>query len=254
MCRTTVLATCFGAVLVAGTLATFGSVANADTFKFYKGTNYPSYDPYYGSAAYNAIDLAAGMTCPTIGTCSSDNTQASLSFTSYGGSNISLTVSANGNNGVWDDLSPNYGGLGVSSPSYTNGVKGTGDDQIDPGQTLTFTFGTAVNLIGVLNLFDRSHRPFNGNLAGNIIINDKTVSLADANGDNLNGLFNGVTKLVFAVGPAYNGSTGDPEYYVSGLEVTAVPLPATVWLFASGLGALGLLRWRKQRKPVALSA
>ena len=36
---------------------------------------------------------------------------------------------------------------------------------------------------------------------------------------------------------------------VSGLQV--IPLPATLPLFASGLGALGLLGWRKKRKSTA---
>jgi hypothetical protein len=249
--RTTVLASCFSAILMTGTLAAFGSAAKADTFKFYNGTSYPSGEPYYGSAAYNAIN-GNGMTCPTAGTCLSDNTRSSLSFTSNGGSNISLTVSANGTNGVWGDFAPNYGGLGVSSPGYTVGGAGVGDDQIDSGQSLAFNFGTAVNLIGVLTLFDRAHTPFAGNsLTGDITINGITVSLANANGDNLGGLFNNITTLVLALGPNYNGSTGDPEYYVSGLVVTPVPLPAALPLFATGLGALGLLGWRKKRKNAA---
>ncbi len=33
-----------------------------------------------------------------------------------------------------------------------------------------------------------------------------------------------------------------------------VPLPATLPLFASGLGAFGLLRWRKKRKAAAAAA
>ena len=34
---------------------------------------------------------------------------------------------------------------------------------------------------------------------------------------------------------------------------TVTPLPATLPLFATGLGALGLLGWRRKRKPKALS-
>jgi hypothetical protein len=41
---------------------------------------------------------------------------------------------------------------------------------------------------------------------------------------------------------------------VSGLVTTTppeIPLPATLPLFASGLGALGLLGWRRKRKSTA---
>jgi DNA-binding transcriptional LysR family regulator len=38
------------------------------------------------------------------------------------------------------------------------------------------------------------------------------------------------------------------------LQVAAIPLPAALPLFATGLGALGLLGWRRKRKAKALSA
>jgi len=37
-------------------------------------------------------------------------------------------------------------------------------------------------------------------------------------------------------------------------EVNAVPLPAALPLFATGLGALGLLGWRRKKKAAALAA
>ena len=52
----------------------------------------------------------------------------------------------------------------------------------------------------------------------------------------------------------------DPsEWYVDDVSVTgaapsAVPLPAALPLFASGLGALGLLGWRRKRKNAAALA
>jgi PEP-CTERM motif len=41
---------------------------------------------------------------------------------------------------------------------------------------------------------------------------------------------------------------------VSGTGINATPLPAALPLFASGLGALGLLGWRRKRKGAALAA
>ena len=44
-------------------------------------------------------------------------------------------------------------------------------------------------------------------------------------------------------------------YNVTGTaEITATPLPAALPLFAGGLGALGLLGWRRKRKPSAAVA
>jgi hypothetical protein len=45
-----------------------------------------------------------------------------------------------------------------------------------------------------------------------------------------------------------------PYTAVAFSEATATPLPAALPLFASGLGALGLLGWRRKRKAAALAA
>lgn len=47
----------------------------------------------------------------------------------------------------------------------------------------------------------------------------------------------------------------NPTGLLVSADVSGVPLPAALPLFASGIGALGLLGWRrKKRKPVALAA
>jgi len=54
------------------------------------------------------------------------------------------------------------------------------------------------------------------------------------------------------VGPALGG--GDPPYFfavTSGEVTAATPLPAALPLFATGLGAIGLLGWRRKRKAGA---
>jgi hypothetical protein len=50
-----------------------------------------------------------------------------------------------------------------------------------------------------------------------------------------------------------------PPGYVAGFNIsseslTATPLPAALPLFATGLGAIGLLGWRRKRKAAALTA
>jgi hypothetical protein len=48
----------------------------------------------------------------------------------------------------------------------------------------------------------------------------------------------------------YNGQVAD----LSSLRVSEVPLPAALPLFATGLGVMGLLAWRRNRKPAAIPA
>jgi hypothetical protein len=42
--------------------------------------------------------------------------------------------------------------------------------------------------------------------------------------------------------------------HLAGVGVDAVPLPAALPLFATGLGVLGLLGWRRKKKAAALAA
>jgi hypothetical protein len=59
--------------------------------------------------------------------------------------------------------------------------------------------------------------------------------------------------FVFAQQASYSfASNSDPGTWST--SVTATPLPAALPLFASGLGALGLLGWRRKRKAAALAA
>jgi hypothetical protein len=78
----------------------------------------------------------------------------------------------------------------------------------------------------------------------------------------LSGMSMGPFDLYFATGmndpniPVYDLYYYDASTYVGTLEVfaTTTPLPAALPLFASGLGALGLLGWRRKRKNAAALA
>jgi hypothetical protein len=50
------------------------------------------------------------------------------------------------------------------------------------------------------------------------------------------------------------GTIGIPGYVFAYSDVEATPLPAALPLLATGLGALGLLGWRRKRKNAALAA
>ena len=49
-------------------------------------------------------------------------------------------------------------------------------------------------------------------------------------------------------------SVEDPTLTITTPSTSATPLPAALPLFATGLGALGLLGWRRKRKAAALAA
>src|ERR1039458_8728862 len=78
----------------------------------------------------------------------------------------------------------------------------------------------------------------------------------------LSGMSMGPFDLYFATDmndpnvPVYDLYFYDASTYVGTLEVfaTTTPLPAALPLFASGLGALGLLGWRRKRKAAAITA
>jgi hypothetical protein len=66
-------------------------------------------------------------------------------------------------------------------------------------------------------------------------------------GDNYQFLLSGTLPDVFNVYYVIGDVTGSAE-------VSATPLPAAFPLFVSGLGALGLLGWRRKRKAAAIAA
>jgi hypothetical protein len=63
-----------------------------------------------------------------------------------------------------------------------------------------------------------------------------------------NGVWIAGTNLVIVTNDSFNDVTWTTTTFSQG---TATPLPAALPLFATGLGALGLLGWRRKRKAVA---
>ena len=236
-------------LFVIGCLVALGSPASAATFiKFYNGSGSPTAPtgPFTGAGTVYNDTKALATNCPTGSGPPCGNDVLSTTMTFQGASAAGLTASVN-NYQVWDDLSPNYGGLGVGTGSSGSDT----DDQINGGNILTLTFTNKITLKGVATLFDTNHAPFGGNpLTDSFLLSVDggafiAVTFANANNELLN-----YTGNVFA----FEQKWWNAEFYVSALEYTsATPIPAALPLFATGLGALGLLGWRRKKQPARAS-
>ena len=185
-----------GVVFIVGWLMACGSSAEATTFvKFYTDAGnthgYGNANDDFSGAGTLYSDMttpgsgatATPTACPSSGSCTSaggDNIQTTLTFTGF-------VASANTGMKVWDDLAPNFGGLGVGT-----GSSGTDtNDQINGTNILTLTFTSPITLTGVATLFDGAHTPFgNGdplsNTSGFFLLNGNAVSFSNANNNLLN--------------------------------------------------------------------
>jgi hypothetical protein len=255
MARTTASMSGLTYLFMAGWLLALASPAGAVTYaKFYTGVTPgdPAYTGAYSTYSVYTATMGLNTSCPTSGSCSSDNVQSSLI---YNIGSVTITATASDTNGVTDvygDFAPRYGGLGVSP----------NDDQITGanGDMLTLTFSSEVILLGVGTLFDGPHDPFGSFTAA-------TVAAAQGSGTTsflLNGspvTFDAANTAISVQGTVFTFATlsRNPDYYVSALrfgvcgteiscETTITPIPGALPLFATGLGALGLLGWRRKRK------
>jgi len=250
------LAVPLAAALFAGT-----GVASADTFvKFYYGG--PGYTGQFsgnsGPATVYSLTKSlpgpsTGTNCPSPGGCGSptDVIGGIGSTMAFSGTAVTATAGGNSHAVVWDDLAPPYGGLGVGLRSDTGAI--SGNDNIDGSDTLTINFHQVVSLKGVGTLFDPNHIPFNGDPS------TATFLLSVDGGAFMHILFSNANLMLLAglVGTTFKfmqDGINNPTFYVSAVLFSPVPLPAALPLFATGLGAMGLLGWRRKRKAQAVAA
>lgn len=136
------------------------------------------------------------------------------------------------------------GGLGVCQ-NLTSSMQCTpsSDDNITFDESLKLSFNQPVT-IDLLTLRNGDH---NQNFLGNF---ELSIDGGTPTSYGLTNFFNiplSGTEFIFSNPNAQGGSTVSNEYqfYIGTLEVTAVPLPAALWLFLSSLFSLGMIGSRK---------
>jgi hypothetical protein len=239
---------------------TVGSPAWAVTTyaKFYSGgAGYTG--PFNGAGTVYSNTSGLGINCPSAGSCVADNLASPQTYT---GLPITATASGAAGSLVWDDISPNFGGLGVGNGTPSN------DDQVAGTDRLTLTFSSQVTLKGVGTLFADAHTPFGASFLTPGSITDSLVfrlsvdggAFADVKFSDANSILLSLLGTTFA----FEEKAGNPEFYVSALAWEScgpqgagcspppgTPIPGALPLFATGLGTLGLLGWRRKRKAAA---
>lgn len=150
---------------------------------------------------------------------------------------------SNSTNGiVMQDLTPDYGGLGVLSRSGQGLL--TGGDEINLGDTLTLTFANTVKIVG-FHFWDKDH-------------SGADLNAGDKFGLSING---GATQSInlthfpwYGAGSALIGNSftfkyDNEDYYLGAVKiaaVTPVPEPQTYALMLAGLGAIGFVARRRR--------
>ena len=129
-------------------------------------------------------------------------------------------------------------------------------DPLAPGVTKTTNyniFGPGGQLSDTLNIVVTGHTP---TTSDNVTVDMHFLSdTADESVSLLVLLANGISITETGLLQEVNGGVADLTVQftsdVSDADVSATPIPAAFPLFATGLGALGLLGWRRKRKAQA---
>ncbi len=201
----------------AAAAASFDAAASTNNIITFEGATLPNVAP--GVSLTNAGDVGTGI---------QSTNQTPLGFnTTTSGSN-------------WLKVSPDFNSAGAS---------------------WTFTFTTPISAFGAY--FTDTETDFPGPLS--ISFNDGVLQslpvTKTADGGGI--LFFGFTDLgaSIALVTISTGATnlfadvfGIDDVRFTATTPTPTPIPATLPLFATGLGALGLLGWRRKRKAAALAA
>jgi hypothetical protein len=159
---------------------------------------------------------------------------------------IYINDTASGNPYFDGDSGGKQGGLGsCRTLDATAQCVPSSDDNLTlaADEQLRFDFwrsGFVDAYFGDFTFRDDNHNLINGTVSVNSATGYFIINLVDGVGDF--SVIGGSNNLVFN---ADGGAGSTSNYYISEANVSAIPVPAAVWLFGSGLGLLGWMRKRK---------
>jgi len=213
-----------------------GASANAATFDFVAMADNPGDANYQGEKGFTSFSATVdGITVTATGTDTGDFLTYLADPGSYAG----------GLNNEFAYLDKNTAGLGVCTVLTTNDqCNPSSDDNATADEVLILDFGTEVT-ISDLFFRDANHNAINfGSGEDFSLFIDGVFAGIYQYGSPLVASFTG-TQFAFSADDFNDGrfvADGD-EFYIS--NVSAVPVPAAVWLLGSALGGLGFMRRRK---------
>ena len=206
--------------LSTGTWTTFGASSVGDTYSSHVG---------FWNYAVTVNDNNGSLTG---GLFSTGSTAGDVAHT-YNSTGVVQNYTT-GNGGKIEMA--NVGGNPVSAPTA-----GNPGDYFRQGQAVKYDPFSGQNAVNGTSVLESIVAPSGGN-PGKIIF-----TLTD------NGLFNGPLALAWAM--TCGNDVIIAEYIpTGGGNEGQTPIPAALPLFASGLGGLGLLGWRRKKKAAALAA
>jgi hypothetical protein len=235
-------------IAVGAGIALMAAGANAATLDFSIPTSGFSVQSYTDISGYDASSAITG-----------GNITGETGFDSIildvAGENLDVWINDNYGDGnpYFDADSGGPGGLG-NCRNFTGGTTAQCDPNSDDNLTIATTEELTLGFtndggavitayFGEFLFYDDNHQAINGNIRVTHDGGSSTIAVAGGVGD-LSGI-GGSTFLIF--NDQGDSIKADQNYYITAATVTAVPVPAAVWLFGSGLGLLGWLR----RKPAA---